>query len=198
MKIKDRMSRQPITTTPQASVDQALGLMRTHGIRHLPVLEGGHLVGLVTDTDLRTAWLASQLEELTVGDLMQRDPIVVQAEDTVYQAARLLYHHKLTGLPVEERGRLVGIITLADMLGVFLDLMGLLSDSSRLDLALAPEAQALEQVHALIRDHGGQVMCVALVSAQPQQRVYSFRLEKTDLAPIVEALEQAGHQVLDY
>ena len=198
MKVKDRMSRQPITTTPEATVDQALGLMRKHGIRHLPVLDGDRLVGLVTDTDLRTAWLASQLEELSVGDLMHRDPIVVAAEDTVYQAARLLYHHKLTGLPVEEQGRLVGIITLADMLGVFLDLMGLLSDSSRLDLALAPEPQALEQVHALIRDHGGQVMCVALVSAQPEHRVYSFRLEKTDLAPIIQALEQAGHQVLDY
>lgn len=197
MKVKNHMSPNPFTVAPQASVDQALALMREHGIRHLPVLDQGRLVGMVTDNELRSAWFPSLLSDLSVKDLMARDPLTVDSEETIYQAARLLNNLKLTGLPVMEDGRVVGIITLSDVLKVLVTLLGLLDESSRLDVALGPGQGALEEVHALIRDHGGEVISVALLSSDAERRIYCFRLEKTDLGPMTKALRAAGHQVLE-
>jgi CBS domain-containing protein len=72
------MSRDPISISPEASVQEAIELMKTHSIRHLPVLDGQErLVGWVSDTELRGVFIASMIEELTVGDVMIADPITV-------------------------------------------------------------------------------------------------------------------------
>ena len=196
MIVANRMSPNPWTISPEASVAEALELMQTHGVRHLPVVEEGLLVGLVTDIDLRTAYFASLLEELKVRDVMSHNPMVVDAGGTVFQAARLIHQHKLTGLPVLENGRLVGMITLADILGVFVALLGLLEDSTRLDVALKPGSEALEEVYAIIRKQGGEVISVAQLSSDVGRRIYTFRLKKTEVEPLVEALQAAGHGVL--
>ena len=197
MKIKDRMSPDPVTIAPEASVDEALGVMRTKGVRHLPVLQDGRLVGLVTDTQLSTAWFPSLLEDLTVKDVMESDPPCIAASQNVYQAARMLYHQKLTGLLVMDGERLVGIITLADILRVFVEMMGLLRESVRINVAIDPSYQSVEDVHALIRAQGGDVISVALVHSSPGRREYVFRLEEIPPGPILEALGQAGVELLD-
>ncbi len=196
MIVANRMSPSPWTITPDASVAEALELMQTHGVRHLPVVDDGRLVGLVTDIDLRTAYFASLLEDLSVRDVMEHEPMVIDSSETVYQAARLIHQHKLTGLPVLENGRLVGIITLADILRVFVALLGLLGDSTRLDVALKPGSEALEEVYAIIRKLGGEVISVAQLSSDVGRRVYTFRLKKTEVEPLAAALREAGHGVL--
>lgn len=196
MQVAEHMTPSPVTISVDASVDQALALMREQGVRHLPVLDNGAVTGLVTDIDLRTAWFPSLLSELTVKDLMNSHPLFVQADDTVYHAARLLYQHKVTGLLVMDNGRLAGIITLADLLKVFMELLGLLQDSVRLDLALRPGPGSLEEVHGLIQARGGKVISVALLSSEAARRIYSFRLEPIDIVPIAASLKAAGHDVL--
>lgn len=196
MKVQDRMTANPVTVGADASVDQALGLMRKHGIRHLPVMDAKEVAGLVTDSDLATAWFPSLLEEVNVGDVMQSQPMVIGPDETVYQAARLIYHKKLTGLLVVEEGELLGILTLADLLELFIGLLGVLSESNRLDVALRPGDNSLEEVHGAINRLGGEVISVALLSSQPPQRTYSFRLAQTDIEPIAQALRAQGHEVL--
>jgi len=197
LKVKNRMSKDPVTIEPQASVDKALNQMRQHGVRHLPVMEKDQVVGLVTDIELRTAWFPSLLDELTVADVMVTNPRTIEAESSVYQAARIMVQNKLTGLLVMDQGHLVGIITLADILRVFVDVMGLLDETARLDVALRSGPQSLEEVNQLIRSHGGEVISVALLPSDPKRYVYSFRLEETNMAPIAAALREAGHEVLE-
>lgn len=194
--VAERMSRAPYYIHPEASVDEALALMRQHGVRHLPVLEGERLVGLVTDTQLSVAWFPSLLSDLIVREVMTADPLCISPDATVYQAARLIYHNRITGLPVLEEGRLVGIITMADMLKTFVDLLGLLTESVRLEVALRAGDDALEEVHHLIHSHGAEVISVARLASHPERRVYSFRLRMCDLEPIVADLSKAGHQVI--
>ena len=196
MKVRDRMTPNPVTVDPKASVDQALGLMRAHGVRHLPVMEGDRIVGLATDHALATAWFPSLLEDVCVADVMDRDPTLIEADETIYQAARLMYNRRLTGLPVVEDGRLVGIITMVDLLKVFVSLMGLLQETVRLEVAVRPGQDSLEDIHSLIRRAGGEVVSVALLSSTDQERIYSFRLERTALEPITQALARAGFRVL--
>lgn len=196
MIVANRMVPNPVTVGPKATVEEALNLMRDHAIRHLPVMDQGRLIGLVTDMELRSAWFPSLLSELTVGDVMATDPLTVTPQTSVYQAARLIYQHRLTGLPVVEEGELVGIVTLADMLKAFVELLGLLTESIRLDLYLRPGAESLEEVHHLLQKHGAQVISVALLPGEQGERGYSLRLTQFDLAPLLKDLAQAGHRVI--
>lgn len=195
MKVRDRMSAPPVTIAPGASVQEALTLMREYNVRHLPVLDDGRLVGLVNDIELRTAYFPSLLEELSVADLMNREPVTIQAGDTVYQAARLIHNFRLTGLPVLDGEALVGVITLADILRVLVEVLGLLEASSRVDVTLGP-GDSLDAVHHQIVANGGQVISVAQLSGTGPRRVYTFRLAKTDTAHITEALARAGYEVV--
>lgn len=197
MKVRQRMSAEPVTVGPDASVDDALKLMKKHGVRHLPVLKGGVLKGMVTDIELRGAWFPSLLEEVKVGDVMTHSPTTITADETVYEAARLMHRHKLTGLPVLDSGRLAGIITMADLLKLFVEVMGLLEETSRLDVELANDPDAMNQVHQVVLAHGAEVLAISQLGGNSHQRVYTFRLRKTDLEPIARSLAEAGHKVLD-
>ncbi len=197
MKVANRMTAAPLTIAPDVTVDEALKMMRTNQVRHLPVIQNQKLVGLVTDIELRTAWFPSLLESLTVEDVMVKQPVTVRSDETVFQAARLLHHNKITGLPVLENGYLVGIITQADILGLFLEVMGLLDETRRLDVVLAEFDGALQQVHAIIAENGGQIVSVSQLPAEPGRRIYSFRLRMGDISKISSLLTGAGHRVME-
>ncbi|MGD8531327.1 MAG: CBS domain-containing protein, partial [Syntrophobacterales bacterium] len=168
-------------------------------IRHLPVVDGEeHLVGWVSDTDLRGVFMASMIEELTVGDVMIADPITVSSTDVLEQAALLITKHKIGGMPVLEDGKLVGIITVVDILEAFVDIMGVLGSSSRLDVRLGESRDAFQQVSRIIRDHDGEIISVGILSQESAERIYSFRIEKCDTEPLRQALEEQGHKVVSF
>ena len=195
MLVRDRMSKNPLTISPDATVDQALQSMRSQGVRHLPVSDQGRIVGVVTNQDLIAAWFPSLLEDLTVKDVMNAEPVTISADATAYEAARIMHHHKLTGLLAIDEGALVGIITLADILGLFVEVMGLLQESSRFDVALNPLTHSLQDLNCIIHEQGAEVISVALIASGPEERIYSFRLGGNEPTQVVEALRRAGHQV---
>ena len=135
MRVSEIMSQEIVTISPDKRVGQALQLMQKHQIRHLPVLEGGRMVGWITSRDLREVLLASMLEKITVADVMIKAPLSVTADTGVEEAARLIMEHKIGGMPVLDGDRLVGVITMLDVIGAFLTLLSLIRHSSRLDLS---------------------------------------------------------------
>lgn len=197
MRVGQMMHQDPVTITPEKRVGQALKLMQEHNIRHLPVMKGGHMVGWITSRLLREVLLASMLEVITVGDVMIEAPITVSPETGVEEAARLMYEHKIGGMPVVEQDKLVGVITTLDLLAAFLSMLGLLRSSSRLDVLLDKDPAVLEKVSALVEKAGGKVINIALGPTKGKRRRHVFRLHKCDLKPIVEALKEEGYQVLD-
>jgi len=197
MRVSEIMSRELVTITPDKRVGQALQLMQKHQIRHLPVMERGRMVGWITSRDLREVLLASMLEKITVADVMIKAPISVAGDTEVEEAARLIKEHKIGGMPVLEGDRLVGVITMLDLIGAFLTMLSLIRNSSRLDLSIEDKPEALEAAAKIIKDAGGKLLNLALGPARGHQRAYYFRLEKCDLGPIVEALNKAGIKVLE-
>jgi acetoin utilization protein AcuB len=172
--------------------------MQKHNIRHLPVVKDDRLVGWITSRDLREVLLASMLEKITVEDVMLKSPLTVTPETKVEEAARLVYENKIGGMPVLSGGKLVGVITLMDLISAFLSMLGLLRTSSRLDVLLEDKPEALEEASRLINEAGGRVINVALGPAKEGKRPYYFRIIKCDLPPIIEALKQHGFQVVDF
>ncbi len=127
MLVREVMTPDPITISPNHSIGAALARMRRGGFRRLPVVEKGTLVGIITDRDLRLAmnspfvmregWYDSYLmEHIEVRSCMTPDPVTVEADDNLLDAVRLMRKHKIGGVPVMEKGELIGILTETDLL----------------------------------------------------------------------------------
>ncbi len=195
MKVSEWMVADPVTVTPRTEVREAIRLMRQHHIRHLPVVAGGELVGLVTASDLRELILPSMVETIHLAEVMISEPVTVSPDTQIDAAARLIYEHRIGGLPVVRGRRLVGIVTVTDILKAFIDIMGVLEASSRLDVRLAERPEAFEEVSRIISGHGAEIMSVAIHGRSGEGKVYFFRLAKCDVEPIVRDLERRGHTV---
>jgi len=197
MKIRDLMIPNPIAITATASISDAIELMKAYHIRHLPVVSKGRkLQGLVTLADLKQGLIPSMLGDVDLKDLMITDPITVAPEDDIETAAQIIYKHKIGGLPVTKNGRLVGIITETDMLRAFIDMMGILSSTSRLDVAADNKPESLKKMLQIISDNGGDVINVIMTLEKARKRVYHFRLAACKTAIIKKALTKEGFNVL--
>jgi acetoin utilization protein AcuB len=198
MKVEEWMVKDPIVITLDQKVQDCVDLMREHSIRHLPVVEKQKLVGLVTESDLREVFLASLVEDLTIAGVMITEPMTVTPDTEIEDAAKLIYYHKIGGLPVvDDYGQVVGIITVADLVEAFIELMGLLKSSSRIDVVLGDDPEAFERVSGLIRSNGGEVISVGISGNDlGERRTYFFRLEKCDVEAIASALQEAGFEVV--
>ncbi|HKG02800.1 MAG TPA: CBS domain-containing protein [Conexibacter sp.] len=143
--VADIMERDPVTVTPEDTVETLLRTLREHELPGVPVVNGGgRCVGIVTESDLV---LVDEEEDLrlplhidlfggtvflgrlkpfedrvkkaiasTVADMMTEDPATVAPDTDVHDAARLIAEHRHNRLPVVEHGRLVGVVTRLDVL----------------------------------------------------------------------------------
>lgn len=186
----------PITVDVQTTVEQAIELMKINSIRHLPVVDARNkLNGLLTLADLKQALIPSMLGDLTLADMMIKNPLTVGPDDDIEIAAQLIYKHKVSGLPVTNQGTLVGILTESDILRAFIDMMGILSSSSRIDITTGDDPLDLNRAIKIIHDQGGDIINVGMTAQKTANRTYYFRLTPCDTHPIQKALEGEGFVV---
>jgi CBS domain-containing protein len=126
--VSEVMSSPAIVVGPEMSVSAASALMREKRIRHLPVVENGRLIGIVSRGDLREATFSEavnadtyelhfMLNRLNVGRLMTRRVYTTTPDAPLVHAVELMTEHKIAGLPVvDEAGSVIGIVTESDML----------------------------------------------------------------------------------
>ena len=196
MKIHSLMTPDPITITANATISEAIELMKINSIRHLPVVsEDKTLKGFLTLADLKQGLIPSMLGDLTLQDLMIKDPITVSPDDDIEIAAQLIYKNKISGMPVLKGDHLVGIITATDILRTFIDMMGLLSSTSRIDVVINDKAGSLKKALQIINDKGGDIVNVGMTSHPSGKRIYYFRLAACKTEVIKKALERQGYEV---
>jgi len=127
------MTPDPLTLEPEDSLMRALELMRLRGVRRVPIVLAGMLVGLIVEGDLKRAEPSTLtdsqedfnrvMEETTISRIMVQDPVTVTANQPLVEAVEILYNTKYGALPVVEEGRVVGILTDNDMLRALVDLL---------------------------------------------------------------------------
>lgn len=198
MKIKSLMIPDPIIITEKASVQEAIEIMKSNSIRHLPVVSKNFMLkGFVTLADLRSGLIPSMVAGLSLSDLMIRDPITVGPDDDIEFAAQLFYKFKIGGMPVVKKRKLVGIITESDILRAFIDMMGILTASSRIDVAIGKKAGLFKKALQIISDNGGDIINVGVTPQRSRKRTYYFRLTACKTAGIKKALEKEGFEVVN-
>ncbi len=128
------MNPRPLTVAPGTMLAEAKAIMEKYWIRHLLVVEGDVLVGMLSDRDIRTASLPpgaeytdtereTRLARVAVRDAMSRDPQAVRPDAPLVDVARLMLEHRFGGVPVVGEGRLAGIITETDILRAFIKMI---------------------------------------------------------------------------
>lgn len=140
--VRERMTSPVITVSPLTLISHAHQKMKEFGIRRLPVLEGGKLIGIVTIGDIREAspsdatslsiWELNYLwSQLTVEKVMTRKVFTVRAEDNIVDAAEIMLNHRISGIPVlDDNDDLVGIITESDIFRLLVENRQLAGKSS--------------------------------------------------------------------
>ncbi len=197
MKVTSLMISDPITIRENASVEEAISLMKSTRIRHLPVIKDEDtLIGFLTLADLKEGLLPSMVSGVSLKDIIVRDPITVSPDDDIEKAARLIYRHKISGLPVVEGKKLLGILTETDILRTFIDMMGILTSTSRLEVLINDNPEAFKQVVHIIQQQGGDIINVSMTAQESRSRIFYFRLLPCNTGEIRKALQEEGFSVL--
>ena len=154
MLVRDWMTADPQTVTAATPVMEAMQQLREGGYRRLPVVRDGKLVGIVTDRDLKEATpskattlsvyeLNYLLSKLTIKDVMTAPVMTIGPDDAIEEAALVMETHRVSGLPVVDHGRLVGILTITDLLRAFVRFLGLREGGTRVTVDLPDEPGVL-------------------------------------------------------
>lgn len=211
MRIRNWMTPNPLTVTPDTLLMDAKKLMATNNIRRLPVVDKkGRLVGLLTRhliieampsgaTTLSVHELHYLLEKLTVGEVMQKDPITVAPDDLV-QNVILLGHQKGIGaFPVIENGKLIGIVTESEIFNAVMSLIAPREGTCLIVLErveLSKEVGATSRIASVIEKRGVPVEAIFTVPHRTKagNRVY-IRARTPHPGNLQADLDAAGFKV---
>ncbi|WP_085813605.1 CBS domain-containing protein [Geoanaerobacter pelophilus] len=212
MLVRDRMTPNPITITPDISVTEALRLMGDKKIRRLPVVErNGKLVGIVSDRDLFQAspspatslaiWeIHDLLAKLTVDKTMTTEVITVTEETPLEEAARIMVDRRIGGLPVMKGDALVGIITESDLFQALLELLGGRRKGVRLTVTTTGAKGTLADVAQTIYQAGGDIVGLGFSEVDggtSDTWVNTFKVQGVDKDKLVEAIRPHVREIKD-
>ncbi|HEV8308522.1 MAG TPA: CBS domain-containing protein [Methylomirabilota bacterium] len=190
------MSSPVHTVTPATTVAEAVGLLRRERIRHLPVMEGDRVVGVVTDRDLRGVDPG-----VAVSTLMSRPVVVVSPRTAIDKAARLLFDRRIGCLPVIEDGKLVGILTQTDAVAAMVTLMRHQVGGRHTEVVIGHRPEAMALAHHAIRSLGMEVARLVGATIEPHGRGVRpervrLRIETREMARVLDVLRAAGLTIL--
>jgi acetoin utilization protein AcuB len=206
LRVRTWMTRDLVTLSPEASAAEALTLCRERRIRHIPIVEEGRLVGIVSDRDLRDASpalgdadRASTLQEIRLGDVMTREVSTADPQDPIENVAQEMYELKIGSLPVvaeADEEKLLGIVTSSDVMRALVMLAGLPEPGCRIEVRAPNRAGILAEVAGKIQDLGVDIFSVlADPDRRSGNRTMVFQLVTTDPSSVIEGLKMAGYEV---
>ena len=203
-----RMTRNVVTVAKDASVLHVRNLLREKNINQVPVVDGKKVIGVITDGDIRenSASPASTLSvhelnyllsEMKAGDIMTRNPVTVSPETPVEEAAKVLNEKGIGCLPVVSNDELAGIITTCDMLNVLLEVMGVGTPSSRIELSIPGDMGEICNIAGIVKGLGLSIisMVSTLNQNDPATRLSVLRVNTDDIRELCKALRGAGYKV---
>lgn len=205
MLVEEIMKRDVITIGPEDSVHAAMGKTKEHRIRHLPVVEGERLVGIVSDRDLRDVSPSNLLQvqdidilkSTKVKDIMKCNVLTAHPLDGLEEVARVMYEYRIGCLPVVKGGKLVGILTETDILRVLVELTGTLEQGTTMEILVPDRPGALAEVTLAIKNHGINLCSVLMrCGHEPNTRLITAKLQTKNVSTIIEEIERLGFKVL--
>jgi acetoin utilization protein AcuB len=209
MLVRDRMSKNPITTYPTASVPDALQVMRGSKVRQLPVLtDKGELVGIVSLDDLlrvspspATSLSIYELnylfEKIKVEDVMTKDVITVTEDMALEEAGRVMADNKISGVPVTRDGELIGILTESHLFNVLIELFGAREPGVRVVFTFPEVKGTLAKITGAISGQGGKIVAIGETSGPPGARTVTMKVQDVEREAVLEAIRPSVLDIED-
>lgn len=172
MLVKNWMSKNVVTVDENESMSKTIKIMKEHGIRMLPVMKKGALVGVITDRDLKRASASDAttlevhellylLTKIKVKSIMTKNPVTVGPDLTVEETAEILQAHDISGTPVvDARGKVVGTITQKDLFRVLISLTGVGKRGIQFAMQIEDRPGSIKEIADIIRSHGGRMVSI--------------------------------------
>lgn len=208
MLVKDMMTPNPITATPDTTHKQASDLMREHHIHHLPIVDRhGKLAGIIVESDLFQAQptpattlsiyeIHSLLSSLKLKQIMRRPVYTTGPDCPLEEAARLMHQHNIGCLPVLDGDALVGIVTDTDIFKTLVTLLGGGEQGARFTVEVEDRPGSLAQVAQAIADLGGDIIS-AITWHQGSKSYVTIKERGADFAQLSAALERLPARVVN-
>lgn len=206
MNVKSRMTSNPYTISPDATIAEALEIMRKNNIRRLPVVKNGKLVGIVTEremqevspskaTTLSIFELNYLLSKTKVSTVMTRDVITISPDSLLEEAAILMRDNGVGALPVVLDGKVVGIITETNIFDAFIDLLGFRDSGTRISVEVEDSPGILADVTSVIKGFGANITHLVVYRSKTGRSDIVIRVNTTNTDDMIEALEKQGYKV---
>jgi acetoin utilization protein AcuB len=205
MLVQKWMSQEVISVDTDDPMQQAVNLMKEHGIRLLPVMKGKKLVGVLSDGDLKKAsapGVTLDVQDLLystyktkIKDIMTKDPITIPSDQTIDEAADVLLKNKISGAPVVgHKGTMVGVITRDDIFRALISLTAMGARGIQFAFHVKDRAGAVQELVDIIRSHGGRTASVlsSYEGASPGHRnvyIRTFNLDRSKIKQIIKELK---------
>ncbi|HDD61815.1 MAG TPA: CBS domain-containing protein [Chloroflexi bacterium] len=210
MLVRERMSYPVITVHPDMPIMDALDLMQKEHIRRFPVIDKrGHLVGIVSKTDLLHAapsaatslnvWEVNYLvSKITIKKVMTPDVSTIEGDTPLEEAARIMADNKVGGLPVLNRGKVVGIITETDLFKIFLEMLGAREQGIRLAVLVPNTRGELAKLTKSIFDIGGSIISLGtFMGENSENREVTMKIEGVSVNEITNATQPFVEKLID-
>lgn len=194
MRVQNVMTKDVFTIKADEPISKAYDLMHIKKIRHLPVMEGDRVIGMLSERDARLLVLDPGMK---VKDLASKKLHFVGPETSVRDAGRLMLLYKIGALPVLDEGKkLVGILTKSDLLAVFVDVFNYVNESNQIRMVLPSDSGVLESVIEDIQKGGNKLLGVSMSDADSEGFTeYIFRVQAVDLGVLKKRLTNFGYSL---
>lgn len=208
MRIRDMMTKNPITVDSETLVLDARRIMKENNIRRLPVVDKGKLKGIITKHDLLEAApspatslsvheLNYLLSKMKVKEIMKKDPVTLTPDTPFEEALRIGQEKKIGAFPVVENGKVVGIATESDIVRFLTRALGIREEGSRITIeGLGGKLTDLEKIISIANQH--QTIILSMISLpRPEKKDWMIvlRLKTSEPDPIVKDFKKAGYNV---
>jgi acetoin utilization protein AcuB len=207
MLVRNWMSPEVITVGADETMDVAIGRLKEHGIRMMPVLDRGALAGVITDRDLKQASASDAttldihellylIARIRIGDIMSRPVVAIPDDRSIEEAADTLLRKKISGLPVVGAGhRLVGVITQSDIFKALISLTGLGKRGVQFGFEVDDRTGSIGELADVIRKFGGRMVSILSSTERVKEgkrKVYirAYGIERGRIDALQAALEQ--------
>ena len=206
MYVKNYMSTDLVTITPDTTVIKALDLMRQHDIHRLPVVVKGQLVGLLTEsviaknspstaTSLSVHELNYLLNKTTAADIMIRRVITTSPDTLLEQAASEMRNMDVGVLVVMDHAQLVGIITDKDIFEAFIDINGYYTPGTRFVVEVVDDkAGILEDIGETTAKHNWSITQMNVYHLDDKTNVV-VHVDTQDSEEVARVFQEKGYKV---
>lgn len=207
MFVKNKMTANPFTISPDQTIPDAHEIMAQHGIKRLPVLKNGVLVGIVSKEDIQRASpskattfsmgeITYLLAKTKISQIMTKNPVYISSNALLEEAATLMRDNHISSLPVVDDGKLTGIITESDIFDSFIELLGFREQGTRLTIEVDDAPGIMSNLTSIIGKSGANITHIAVYRGANGKSAVVMGINSLNTADTEKSIEDQGFKIL--